>query len=223
MEAIGVALAVLPLLLNQLDNYVQGLESIKGFRAKRYRRELEGYFTSLGAQQTIFVNHLLRALGGVEYGDEILDLSHNGLGALWMEQFMQSSLKNKSGEASIQIKNFRDILSKSIYSDIFTRIKAANKTLGTLLEQTDYQNTLRKRRTSKAPFMRQKKVHRSARSLHNAIICGKFWKCSCKDRHLVHFVFIPPYVGNLDQQDQNHKDARFRLFLRQIPLSAFLK
>lgn len=102
MEAIGVALAVLPLLLNQLDNYVQGLESIKGFRAKRYRRELEGYFTSLGAQQTIFVNHLLRALGGVEYGDEILDLSHNGLGALWMEQSMQSSLKNKSGEASIR-------------------------------------------------------------------------------------------------------------------------
>lgn len=106
MEAVGVALAVLPLLLNQLDNYVQGLETIKGFRAKRYRRELEGYFTSLDAQQTIFVNHLLRSLDGVEYEDEIDDLSHNGLGALWSKKSMQSNLKNKLG------RNF----------DLFTRI-----------------------------------------------------------------------------------------------------
>jgi hypothetical protein len=97
MEAVGVALAILPLLLNQLDNYVQGLETIKGFRAKRYRRELEGYFTSLDAQQTIFFNHLLRSFDGVEYEDEIDELGHNGLGDLLKKQALQSNLKDKLG------------------------------------------------------------------------------------------------------------------------------
>jgi hypothetical protein len=65
MEGAGVALAILPFLLNQLDNYVQGLETLKGFRAKRYRRELDGYLSGLWTQQAIFVNTLERSLDGV--------------------------------------------------------------------------------------------------------------------------------------------------------------
>jgi hypothetical protein len=55
-EVVGLALAVLPLVVNQLDNYVRGLESIKGLR--RYRRELEGYSSTLSAQYAIFLNTL---------------------------------------------------------------------------------------------------------------------------------------------------------------------
>jgi hypothetical protein len=62
IEATGVVLALLPLLLNQLDNYVQGLETLRSFTAKRYRRELESYHTNLGAQQAIFLNTLGHAL-----------------------------------------------------------------------------------------------------------------------------------------------------------------
>jgi hypothetical protein len=98
MEVAGVALAVLPLLLNQLDNYVQGLETLKGFRAKRYLRELEGYYTSLDTQQTIFVNHLLRSLEGVVvYEDGIDDLNNHPLGDLWKNEALHSALKDKLG------------------------------------------------------------------------------------------------------------------------------
>lgn len=123
MEAVGVALAVLPLLLNQLDNYVQGLETIKGFRAKRYRRELEGYFTNLGAQQTIFINYLLRSLDGVglDYEDEIIDLSYNSLGALWSKESVQSNLKKRLGrnfdpfiQMMREISNMLDELSRML-------------------------------------------------------------------------------------------------------------
>lgn len=41
IEATGLVLALLPLLVNQRDNYVQGPETLKSFKAKRYPRELE--------------------------------------------------------------------------------------------------------------------------------------------------------------------------------------
>lgn len=98
MEAAGVALAILPLIINQLDNYVQGLETIKSFGAKRYRRELESYSSSLGTQQAIFVNTLERALDGVvEYEDGLDELRNNPLGDLWKRKSLQASLHEKLG------------------------------------------------------------------------------------------------------------------------------
>lgn len=98
MEAAGLALAILPLLINQLDNYVQGLETIKSFGAKRYRRELEGYSSSLGTQQAIFLNTLERALDGVvEYDDSLDELRNNPLGHMWKSRSLQSSLQEKLG------------------------------------------------------------------------------------------------------------------------------
>ncbi|OQE89733.1 hypothetical protein PENNAL_c0013G11372 [Penicillium nalgiovense] len=98
MEAAGVALAILPLIINQLDNYVQGLETIKSFGAKRYRRELESYSSSLGTQQAIFINTLERALDGVvEYEDGLDELRNNPLGDLWKRKSLQASLHEKLG------------------------------------------------------------------------------------------------------------------------------
>jgi hypothetical protein len=58
IEATGLVLALLPLLVNQLDNYVQGLETLKGVTPKRYLRALESYRTNLGTQKVIFFNTL---------------------------------------------------------------------------------------------------------------------------------------------------------------------
>jgi hypothetical protein len=55
-EATGLALAVLPLLVNQLDGYVRGLEKIKSSR--RYRLEIRGYRIVLSAQHAILLNTL---------------------------------------------------------------------------------------------------------------------------------------------------------------------
>ncbi|OQD62610.1 hypothetical protein PENPOL_c011G04151 [Penicillium polonicum] len=251
MEAAGVALAILPLVINQLDNYVQGLETIKSFGAKRYRRELESYSSSLGTQQAIFVNTLERALDGVvEYEDGLDELRNNPLGNLWKRQSLQTSLHEKLGrdfypfnqmmieiatlleelsrklgldknvsvnsrvdQSAIkkEVKKFKDIFSKSIYLDLFARIDAANKILNTLVEQSDYRSTIQKQRISKRPLLRQKRAQKSARSLHNAIIRGKYWKCACMDQHSIHFVLSYPPEDINDGSKESSHGPRFRM------------
>ncbi|CAI7613135.1 uncharacterized protein N7487_003825 [Penicillium crustosum] len=251
MEAAGVALAILPLVISQLDNYVQGLETIKSFGAKRYRRELESYSSSLGTQQAIFVNTLERALDGVvEYEDGLDELRNNPLGDLWKRQSLQTSLHEKLGrdfypfnrmmievatlleelsrklgldknvsvnhrvdQSAIkkEIKKFKDIFSKSIYLDLFARLDAANKILNTLVEQSDYRSTIQKHRISKRPLLRQKRAQKSARSLHNAIIRGKYWKCACIDQHSIHFVLSYPPEDINDGSKESSHGPRFRM------------
>jgi hypothetical protein len=38
IELAGIALAILPLLITQLDNYMQGIETLGDFRTRRYRK-----------------------------------------------------------------------------------------------------------------------------------------------------------------------------------------
>ncbi|KAJ5719362.1 hypothetical protein N7493_007817 [Penicillium malachiteum] len=252
MEAAGIALAVLPLVINQLDAYVQGLETIKSFGAKRYRRELEGYSSSLGTQQAIFVNTLERTLDGVvEYEDGLDELRNNPLGSMWERENLRASLRDKLGrdfepfnqtmtdlanlleelsrklgldkssamkthraDQSIikkEIKKFKDIFSKSIYRDLFTRIDAANRILKTLVEQSDYRATIQKQRMSKRPLLRQKRARKSAVSLHNAIMRGKYWKCACRDQHSIQFVLDYPGEDRNGLEDNHLRGCRFRM------------
>ncbi|KAJ5385562.1 hypothetical protein N7517_003473 [Penicillium concentricum] len=250
MEAAGIALALLPLLINQLDNYVQGLEVIKSVGAKRYRRELEGYSSSLGTQQAIFVNTLEQALDGVvEYEGGLDELRNNPLRNLWKRPNLQASLHEKLGrdfypfnqsmleiatllkelsrklgldknvavnyrvdQSAIkrEVKKFKDIFSKSIYLDLFARIDVANKTLNTLVEQSDYRSTIQERRISKRPLLRQKRAQKLARSLHNAIIRGKYWKCACLDQHSIHFILgYPP--EDINDTKESSRGPGFRM------------
>lgn len=70
VEAAGFVLAVLPLVVNQLDQYVQGIETIKSFRTRRYRRELKSWHVNLGSQKTIFENNILILLSDIDTSDE---------------------------------------------------------------------------------------------------------------------------------------------------------
>jgi hypothetical protein len=98
VEAAGIILAILPLLVNQLDAYVQGLETIKTFQTKRYRRELESYLTRLGTQQAIFLNTLEHLLEDVaDSDDEVRDLIGNPAGTSWQDPVFQERLRNRLG------------------------------------------------------------------------------------------------------------------------------
>jgi hypothetical protein len=98
VEAAGIILAILPLIVNQLDAYVQGLETIKTFRTKRYRRELESYLTRLGTQQAIFQNTLEHLLEDVaDSDDEVRDLIGNPAGTLWQDPAFQDRLRERLG------------------------------------------------------------------------------------------------------------------------------
>ncbi|KAJ5490351.1 hypothetical protein N7453_011176 [Penicillium expansum] len=79
IEAIGVALAILPLLVNQLDNYVRGIEKIKAFR--RYKWRLEDFSSRLSAQYSMMLNTLELCLDGVvDDHDQKSDLIKNPRG-----------------------------------------------------------------------------------------------------------------------------------------------
>jgi hypothetical protein len=97
VETVGITLAILPLVVNQLDAYVQGLETIKTFRTKRYRRELESYLTRLGTQQAIFLNTLEQLLEDVVDDDEVRDLIGNPTGTLWQDAVFQAMLRKRLG------------------------------------------------------------------------------------------------------------------------------
>jgi hypothetical protein len=98
VEAAGIVIAILPLVVNQLDAYVQGLETIKTFRTKRYRRELESYLTRLGTQQAIFLNTLEHLLEDIaDSDDEIRDLIGNPAGTSWQDPVFQERLHKRLG------------------------------------------------------------------------------------------------------------------------------
>lgn len=62
-EAVGFVLAVLPLVVNQLDAYVQGIETLKLLRRRRYGFQMKSWKLILGSEQAIFNNNIELLLG----------------------------------------------------------------------------------------------------------------------------------------------------------------
>lgn len=102
IEVAGIALAILPLLINQMGNYSQGIETLGDFRTRRYRRKLDEYATNLGSQHVLFINTLERSLDGIiEFEDDIDGLKSDKLKALWEMPGVQSLLEKKLGRSYI--------------------------------------------------------------------------------------------------------------------------
>lgn len=94
IEAAGLALAILPLFVNQIDAYVRGIEKIKAVR--RYRRELQGYSMRLSTQHAILLNTLEQALEGVvDEEDEVGELIRNPQSDAWQDPVLQKRLRQK--------------------------------------------------------------------------------------------------------------------------------
>ena len=71
--------------------------TIKTFRTKRYRRELESYLTRLATQQAILLNTLEHLLEDVVDDDDVRDLIGNPAGALWQDAAFQAALSKRLG------------------------------------------------------------------------------------------------------------------------------
>jgi hypothetical protein len=98
IETAGIVLAVLPLVINQLDQYVRGIETLKSFRTRRYRRQFDEWSTRLGTQHAILLNTLEQSLEGlVDYDDDICELINNPRGSLWRDADFQKRLADKLG------------------------------------------------------------------------------------------------------------------------------
>ncbi|CAG8929380.1 unnamed protein product [Penicillium salamii] len=246
IEVAGLTLAILPLVINQLDSYVQGIETLGDFRTKRYRRKLDHYATNLGSQQAAFINTLERSLEGViEYEDSFESIGHGELKALWEMPSVQSLLQEKLGRNYLpflrtmsqlsalleelylklgwdrkawedssafnkEVKKFKHIFSKSIYENLFNQINAANDQLAKLMEQSDHRSWVKKKRISNRPLQRLRLHRKHAQSLHNAILQGKHWACSCRDQHTVHFLLEESFPETNTMGDEL-STPRFRM------------
>ncbi|KAJ5725634.1 uncharacterized protein N7483_006991 [Penicillium malachiteum] len=94
IEAAGLALAILPLFVNQIDAYARGIEKIKGLR--RYRREFKGYSVGLRSQYAILLNTLTQALEGVVNDeDQVSELIRDTKGNGWKDPELERRLRLK--------------------------------------------------------------------------------------------------------------------------------
>jgi hypothetical protein len=92
IEAVGLTLAVIPLLVNQLDNYVRGIEKVKLLR--RYRRELATYSRGLSTQRSVLINTLIQTLGDIVNDEhELSELIDNPQGPGWKDPVLQRKLR----------------------------------------------------------------------------------------------------------------------------------
>lgn len=97
MEAIGLALSLCPLMINQLDNHVQGLQTLKTLRTRHYRKHLEKYAAILGGQHAILVNTIGRALGDVASRDSIRNLLSSPDAMPWKDPLLEDALRGRLG------------------------------------------------------------------------------------------------------------------------------
>ncbi|KAI2867768.1 hypothetical protein CBS147343_866 [Aspergillus niger] len=98
IEAASLVLALLPLLVNQIDNYIQGFQRMTCFKPKNYWREMESYRSILETERAILLNTLLIAVDGVthyEYGDWTRDPGS----AFWTSQDVWQKLRQKLGSS----------------------------------------------------------------------------------------------------------------------------
>ncbi|KAJ5539138.1 hypothetical protein N7513_007470 [Penicillium frequentans] len=95
IEAVGLALAILPLVVNQVDNYARGLERIKVLR--RYKWQLEEYSVGLSAQYAILLNTLELSLEGVVNDRDRAELISDPKGPGWRDAAFEDRLIDKLG------------------------------------------------------------------------------------------------------------------------------
>lgn len=112
-----------------------------------------------------------------------------------------------------EARKLRDILAKSIYADLLSRINATNILLRKLQKDSEYPSRPRRQTPFRRPLLRCGKARKSAHSLHNSIIGGKCWKCSCKSDHKVHFILSYPSIDNLDSLTKEVENPCFGLVL----------
>lgn len=110
-----------------------------------------------------------------------------------------------------EVKKFKDVFSKSVYSDLLSKIDNANASLKTLIEQSHHrQENRRKHRVSKKPLLKYKAARKHASNLYNAVVRGKYWKCPCKESHCVHLRIGEPSEA-LDDHESAPGLLKFRM------------
>ncbi|KAL1846840.1 hypothetical protein Plec18170_008982, partial [Paecilomyces lecythidis] len=97
IEAVGIVLGILPLIINQLDNYVQGVETVRLFQHRRYRRFIERNASILAGEHAILLNTIETLLKHVTSDAELRELVANPSGRGWASESLGDKIKGQLG------------------------------------------------------------------------------------------------------------------------------
>lgn len=97
VEAAGLVLAILPLLISGLQQYQQGLIPIKDWL--RYRSEVKSLIRNLNIEQVRFRMTCEKLLGGIVPEEELADLLQCPGGPAWYDEHIESRLKERLQES----------------------------------------------------------------------------------------------------------------------------
>lgn len=129
-EAAGLILAVLPLVMHTVDSYVQGVQTLKRFRTRRYREELEDYKLRIDTQRTEFLNTLELLFDGiVDREDELRDLITNPKGQLWTESTIEAKLRKR-------LAHSYEVYIQTMWK-LYSLLQQINETLGAGAESVE--------------------------------------------------------------------------------------
>lgn len=98
IETAGVIMASIPLIISALENYAEGVRTVK--RWWRYRRELQSLATTLIVEKTLFSGVCQKLLDGLTIDDEVfIDLIENPGGSLWKDEQLDRDLRQHLGKS----------------------------------------------------------------------------------------------------------------------------
>lgn len=98
IEAASFVLAILPLLVNQLEDYVQGFDKLAQLGSKRHQRDMQTKHNTLKAEMAILLNTIHIAVDGItqyEFGDWT-SISNS---QFWTDDNIQQKLERKLGSS----------------------------------------------------------------------------------------------------------------------------
>lgn len=97
LEAAGLVLAILPLLISGLDHYREGLIPIKDWL--RYRSEVKSLIRNLNVEQVRFRIICEKLLSGIVPEEELADLLECPGGPAWYDEHVEKKLKERLRES----------------------------------------------------------------------------------------------------------------------------
>jgi hypothetical protein len=97
VEAAGLALATIPIILSAFELYANGISVTK--RYIRYRTQFNELLRDLRAEHTIYVNTIQILLIGVVPRSEMSQFLADPRGERWKDPQFEGTLKNRLGQA----------------------------------------------------------------------------------------------------------------------------
>jgi isopentenyl diphosphate isomerase/L-lactate dehydrogenase-like FMN-dependent dehydrogenase len=96
-EVAGIVLATLPLIINALEHYAKGVETVARWR--KYAAGITFLILTVKTQRIIFTNTLEQLLTGIVRADDMMDVLKDAGGEAWRTADIHNQLKDRLRDA----------------------------------------------------------------------------------------------------------------------------